>query len=158
MIAMAVLVLHNEIEDFRTKKFVTQYHPRTIFKKLGELSDTAFPDAFEVTHHDDGAIVEITVVKEGHLTKSNLVKIYDDCGDKLHLGTLKHLAKGRKIYDLDEVNGWLNAIFRLIRQHVVLLPDKRKSIVVFMAYGAEQNVHCFVNDLVEEPSEPILAQ
>lgn len=150
LIALAVLVAHNEIADFRTKKFVKQWNAEAIFSHLAKLSDTAFPEPFTMSAADEDDVVDIFIDATGHMSKSELASIYSKCGERLHAGALKSLEKPKQ-HSLGEIQTWCNRIVHLLNHHVVLLPEMKKSMVVIMASNPDGNVSCRLETLVNEP-------
>lgn len=150
LIALAVLVAHNEFAEFRTNKFVEEWNADTIFARLAKLSNTAFPEPFTIGPIENDQ-ADILIDATGHLTKSELGSIYHQCGERLHTGALKKLLK-RKPYELGEIQGWCNRIVRLLDHHVVLLPGMKKSMIVIMSSNPDGKVLCRLETLVRHPS------
>lgn len=79
LMALAVLVAHNQVEDFRTSRFLERWNADTIFGILARLNEDGFPapirmndvpSELRATHGNH----QIEIIREGHLTKSQLVK------------------------------------------------------------------------------------
>lgn len=149
LIALSVLVAHNEIEDFRTKRFIKEWDPKTIFARLAHVSDTAFPEPFRVGDTDANGVAEIFINTDGHLTKPGLATIHHKCSEQLHAGTLKSLIHG-KSYDIGEIQGWSREISKLLDHHVVMLPEMKRTMIVFMAKHPDGKVSCALTNLVRK--------
>jgi hypothetical protein len=92
LVALGVVVAHNEIEDFRTNKLVGQWNADALFGHLAKLSDTAFPEPFIIRSVDEAGNASIRIDAAGPLRKSELANIYNRCGELLHTGKLKSEA------------------------------------------------------------------
>jgi hypothetical protein len=153
LVALGVVVAHNEIDDFRTNKLVDQWNADALFGQLAKLSDTAFPEPFTVTATDKDGNASIFINPENHMTKAELTSIYNKCGSLLHSGKLKSLGKPKR-YDLGEIQQWCIRLIRLLDHHVILLPGMQRSMIVFMAHEPDGHVHCQLSPLVKESGPP----
>jgi len=147
LIALAVLVAHNNIDDFRTNRFIGEYKADAIFGRLTQLNKDGFPQPFTPGAVNTEGLMDAVVSTKGHLTSVGLAKIYHDCGDRLHTRSLKRLVQLGRRYDLGEAQSWYRQIMRLLEFHVIFLPEMKRSLIVFMAYTPDGHVHCELRDL-----------
>lgn len=152
LIALAVVVAHNEEEEFRINGLVGNWNADRIFGELEKLSPLAFPKPFKV---NNGAAVDDVVIQDrGYLTKQSMMKIYHECGKLLHVGSLKELTKARRHYDVGEISKWLNRFIRFLDAHVVTLPNMRAMLIVQMASGHGNSVICQMFALAPAEVQP----
>lgn len=149
LLALAVVVAHNEIETFRTNRFVDKWNADAIFGALAKLNDDAFPLRFVVDGSTHDGYANAVVEEEGHLTRDGLCAIYRDCSNLLHVGKLKDLISKPKTIDLGEIQRWRAQIMRLLNNHMIFLPDRSKVMHVAMHQAPDGRVFCEMQDIYE---------
>jgi hypothetical protein len=147
VLAIAVLIAHNEIESFRSQKMTKEWNAEALFRQLATLNPTAFPRAMRYTPDEESNVFVGTIANDGVLTKDELAKIYHACSDGLHTGSLKRLLDhGPKRYNVKDVISWLNKIVQLLDIHVVVLPNG-KMMTVEMTGGTDGKAICHMDEL-----------
>jgi hypothetical protein len=58
--------------------------------------------------------------------------------------------KGPKRYDLGQIEKWAVQIVRLLDRHVVLLPELKATMIVYMSSHPNGEVSCRLTSLVAE--------
>ena len=149
LIALAVVIAHNEEAEFRNDRLVGQWNAHRIFDALKRLNNDAFPIRFVLHGLTEDGLANAVLEEEGYLTKDGLCKIYDDCGELLHAGRLKDLVQRPKRYDLGRIQTWRRNIMQLLNNHVIFLPNKKKVMNVYMAKAPDGRVECDLDDLTE---------
>lgn len=144
VIGLAVLLAHNEIDDFRSKNFMKEWNAETLFKMLEKLSDDAFPEPAESKSIDETAgTADLLIGNKAKENRETLKKIYTDCSNQMHAGSLRNFLKsGGKRYNVQQIQNWRSFIIRLLNMHVILLPDRRNIMIVIMASLPDGDVHC----------------
>ena len=56
LIAIAVLVAHNELPDFRKKELVKDFNADNLLRQLGKLNAEAFPQVAHILENKDGSV------------------------------------------------------------------------------------------------------
>ena len=106
-VALCCLVAHGDIGATASVKLQKEYAADSILKKLELLHSNFFPHPVTMSsalnaHH-------ITKLEAGFLTKTDLISLYHECGDRLHRGSLAkfrssapkaHLADPRRAHEL----------------------------------------------------------
>ena len=134
IVAVAVLVAHNEFDDFRTSKLTKEWNPDALFNRLTKLNKDGFPLPFLHGKMDeDDKTAELLIQDEGYLTREAFCRIYHDCCRRLHAGSLKDLIEGRQRYDLGEIQDWIKQLMRLLNNHWIILPERKRTMTVLMA-------------------------
>ena len=148
LIALATLVAHNEIEGFRRKVLMKEWHASNLISQLQNMSDDAFPRPIR-TADTSGGVTEL-IVDQHEEQRQSLIKIYHLCGDRLHSGQLRNILKrGRKVYPLGEVKEWADVIVALLNKHAIVLPGAKRMLIAFMRHESTDDAHCFFTDIVD---------
>lgn len=103
LLALAVVVAHNEIETFQSDKFTGKWNADRIFGALAKLNAEAFPVRFTIDGVTEDGYANAIIDEEGYLTRDGLSTIYSDCSTLLHVGTLKDLISKPKVIDIGEI-------------------------------------------------------
>ena len=147
MLALAVLIAHNEIDGFRSKKLMKEWNADALFGELSKLNATSFPRAARFAPDDQAGVYVATIANEGMLTRAGLTKIYHACSQGLHAGSLRRMLEhGPLRYNVTDVVSWLHEIVRLLDTHVVMLPNG-KMMTVEMTGGPDDSVICHMDVL-----------
>ena len=149
LLALAVVVAHNEHELFRSKKFVSEWNADAIFAALNKLNKESFPVRFTIDGVTNDGYANAIIEDEGFLTREGLCKIYHDCGQLLHIGKLRAVITTTKIIDLGEIQRWRKEIMQLLNNHIVFLPDREKIMYVSIAKAPDGAVECLLQDVFE---------
>jgi hypothetical protein len=97
--ALGCLVVHGDIPDTQTNKFLGAYSADQIMKMLEGLHPGFYPEPVQMTtgtmadgkkHH------HLEILTNEYLLKKTLVRYYARCGDVLHRGTVKKLQKASR--------------------------------------------------------------
>lgn len=121
LMALAALWVHRG--QGLSKKLEGAWRADEIFKELETINDKCFPHACRMTVARDGSR-QIAPRPEGAMKRSDLAKIYGQCGNVLHRGALKLFLSGRpKNYDLSFVQRAAAMIKGLLSEHMVIVVD-----------------------------------
>ena len=144
VVALATLLAHNGIEEFRSARLLEKWHGAELLTLLAKLSDDAFPEPTVVSNLDHEGVADLHIEAKASENRKELNEIYGKCGDKLHAGSLKSLlSAGGKHYDLGEIRKWRGFFIQLLNSHAILLPDRKAVMVVFMSHADEgEDVRC----------------
>lgn len=138
LIALASLVAHHSYGLKKT--LLKEWHPDEIFNELEEINEYCFPWPVRVTR-DAGGHLHIADATSRELTRSELKRIYGQCGNVLHRGMLKHsLAGKQKIYDGNQLVDWVMAVMALINEHSILFPQDHRAVLVSLHGGQNGEV------------------
>jgi hypothetical protein len=141
LVALAVLVAHQEIEDYGTNHFLEAWNAGELFKKLNRLSEQAFPQPVKEGPQNEEGYATLRLTTKIADNRDRIVKMYADCGDKMHAGSLKGLLKhGSKKYDIDNLKKMLTFMVNLLKYHIVVLPDM--TLMTRMMSPVDGSVEC----------------
>ncbi len=91
---------------------------------LEKLHPEFFPRPTRQVLRDDGVPIAIEDIKEGFLTKAELLKSYHAADDYLHVGDFKDFESGRpKNLDFKYIRDWLTKLSLLLTHHNIYLAD-----------------------------------
>jgi hypothetical protein len=135
VVALSCLVAHGDINETRTNKFQKEYAADNIIKKLEPLHANFFPRPIELQsspgrHHAE-------YITEGFLTKSELLSLYHECGDRLHRGSLaKFRSSAPKAHaaDLEKLRSLGKKFAVLLNTHHVASQNNESHFVCFLSH------------------------
>lgn len=130
-IALGCLIVHGDIPDTQSRKFLGAWSADQIMKLLESLHPEFYPVPVLMT-----TTVLLSGQRQHHLEpqandvlpKETLQKHYARCGEVLHRGSVKNLLKKSGVQsDLDEPKNMLVSIRKLLEQHLIALfqPDTK---------------------------------
>ena len=134
LIALSALTAHSPFG--LTKDLLKSWNADKTFRMLEDVNPDCFPVALKPitakvgnTHFDR---------LEGQITRQELAKIYERCGEMLHRGVLKHVLNGkRKILDLDIIAEAIERIIALLNCHAIVLLQQNTVLITFMGAPGE---------------------
>jgi hypothetical protein len=123
LLAIACLIAHRDMEGAQTAKLTSAYQADFIMNALEKLHSRFYPRPTRQILRD-GKPYRIEDIKDGFLTKAELLKSYREAADFLHVGsTTDLLKKQRKVINLNALSGWLNKLIVLLSHHNIFLAD-----------------------------------
>jgi hypothetical protein len=144
--ALGCLVAHGDIPGVRTKLLQKTYSADLIIKQLSALHPRFYP--VPSTQRLDPATqrpVEVIPITSGYLTRDDLLRLYGECGNYLHRGSIrKLLTKWEPTLDFNKINTWLDKIVKLLNHHQIQTSHPDKQLWVLMHDKDHGRVHCFV--------------
>lgn len=140
LIALGCLAAHGDIPETKAGKFQKAYAPGLILKELERLHPNFYPVPGEQIKSKDGRSIEIRSVKTGFLTKEELPKLWAECGDKLHRGSIKD-ADNLPDVDFEKINFWERKIRTLLNHHQIQLQTPDYQMWVIMQSDLDGRVH-----------------
>lgn len=130
LIALACLAAHGDIPATKSGKMQKAFAPGTILNELEKLHPVFYPVPGEQIRSKDGSI-SVRPIKEGFLTKDQLLQLWAKCGDRLHRGSMKNIARPFPL-DFSKIADWDKKILRLLSHHQIVLKDDRYQLWVLM--------------------------
>jgi hypothetical protein len=122
-LAIACLVAHGDLEGARSNRLASAYRADFIMNALEKLHPEFFPRPTRQILRD-GVPVAIEDIKEGFLTKAELLKSYHVADDYLHAGDLKDFETSRpRNLDFKYIRNWLTKLSLLLGHHNIYLAD-----------------------------------
>lgn len=127
LMALGCLVAHGDLSVKKTALH-TKYQADFIMNELLKIHNDFYPHPVTVTTMPDKS-AHLEDIKDGYLTRSELTKLYAQCGGNLHKGSFKRLLSEHKPdqgkQDFAEIVNWTNKIIRLLNNHRIALLDKK---------------------------------
>lgn len=129
LVALSSLAAHHSMG--LGSKLNKAWNAGEAFSLLEQINPHCFPRSVR-NIPDSRGINNFHVVETPTIfTRSDLAKIYGGCGTALHRGTIKEIATGnRKPYNLDDLNIWHKKIMLLLEQHMILIRDPDRTLLV----------------------------
>lgn len=91
LVAIGCLVAHGDIDDTKSNNLQKEFNAEKIINRLEHLHPNFYPHPVRLTKN--GNAIHVERIESGFLTKSELINLYRDCGEKLHRGRLKSFKK-----------------------------------------------------------------
>jgi hypothetical protein len=119
LIALASLVAHGDVKGTRTNRISKRYEADWIMKTMERLHPNFYPRPSRQMCDAAGGLMAVEEILSGYLTRSDLSKLYAECGNALHRGTLKTVLSraNRAVPDFNRVQDWLQKIVTLLNHH-----------------------------------------
>lgn len=140
IVAVCCLVAHGDVGTTRALR--KTYEPRKIIDKLGQLNPNFYPQPINQTTTDYGTHkghrIEPTPNAE-HLTKQELVRLWDRCGDVLHRSPMVKAIKLQRFdsHDAADIRTWFTKILGLLDHHwITLIPNEKGLMASFASVEA----------------------
>jgi len=130
LIALGCIAAHGDIPATRSGKLRKEYAPGKILAELGKLHPSFYPVPGEQVRASDGSI-SLRLVKDGYLTKKDLLALWASCGDRLHRGAMEKIERPFEV-DFNNIAEWDKKILRLLSHHQIALVDERYQLWVLM--------------------------
>ena len=149
IVSIAVLLVHNPYERFRTKTLTKIYNADELLNALAKLSASAFPQSALSMGKPpyEGGAVHFAIPKPSFDTREAIKEIYTTACDRLHMGSLRTVLKTRsKQYSIDFIKRSFDRLCGLLNSHIIVLPDKR-VMHAWMDWASDENVRCQWLDL-----------
>lgn len=160
IIAICCLVAHGDIKA--TTKLHGTWKAEEIVKRLSELNPYFFPTPqrhkaeYGVGYAGviEGPEARTGADRTNYLTKDGLIKIYVNCGGKLHRGSLKALLKEGPVslkISFPQIEADLALIWELLRNHAIFLSDHKTMFLCRLEQGANGEIYIFEKE-ADEPA------
>jgi len=151
LIALGSLVVNKKEVEKHKQKFDKWWHAERILKDVEKLNPDFYPKPIRDSDGSaDKRIIpyEISPVKDGFLTREDFAKLYDICGEILHVdnpfGNKVDYSKYEK-----EMIGWLKKIMTLLNSHTIRLLNDRNLYIIHMQESKDDRVHGYTFEPVE---------
>jgi hypothetical protein len=132
IIALSMLLVHRMDGTLSAMKLLQEYNAGRLINEITRLNPIGFPRSiseFDGKTDTEEAILELAPV----FTAEDIRKLYHQCGDRLHMGSLHQLLSGRtRDLNQDVIKGWAGRFRQGLSNHMVVIPNRRRSFLVTM--------------------------
>lgn len=142
IVAVCCLVAQGNVASNNLAK---TYEPRKIMAKLGTLNPYFYPIPINQTtvgrKTDGNRIINISSSDADHLSKKELLSLWDRCGDLLHRSPMIKAIKPQVVDDAvsADIGKWLNKILGLLNHHWITMIPNRKGLMASFASVESKN-------------------
>jgi len=140
LIALACLAAHGDIPATRSGKMQKAYAPGSILAELEKLHAQFYPVPGKQIRSQEGRPIEVKSVTSGFLTKSDLLDLWAECGDRLHRGSMKNIARPF-VVDFGRIGEWDQKILTLLSHHQIQLKNPNHQLWIIMQAESNGRVH-----------------
>ena len=134
LIALGVAAAHEPVG--LSKDILKSWNADRTLGYLAQINEHCFPKPI-VLRSQDGAH-QFEIRENCALEIKDVKKIYSECGEILHRGTLKNiLAERQRLYDLRKLNEWARAIGSLLKHHIIMILSEGTVLLVRMGGPGE---------------------
>jgi hypothetical protein len=115
------------------------YNANEIIKTLEKLHPDFYPKPSRQSKEKDAfGVWRLQPITSGYLTKQDLIRLYAECGDKLHRGAIpKIFAASDPVPNLARPKDWANKIWTLLEHHQIQTIDPNIQLIAQMKDKAE---------------------
>ena len=143
LIVLSSLVANKEEYSKMRASFATDWHAENILKTIEKVNPNFYPVPTRQVV-ENGQVIRTEDVKEGYLTKENLITAFKDCCDLLHAENPFAETKD-KLSITTKFDSWLRKTIMLLNHHQVQLTYTDYQIWCMINGGKEipdnQRVH-----------------
>lgn len=145
--ALAVLAAHQEYSETDNKNLSKEWHAASLIEKVARINPHGFPIpvVMLMDHHAPGH--HHVEPAESCLEPKEIAKFYGEAGDRLHVGSLGKIVKGRlPPYSVNHIVDFRNRIIRTLNSHMIRLPHIGSVLLVHLKDKSDGLVHCAFGD------------
>lgn len=126
LIALGCVELHGDLPLASSNAVKTEWHAERIMKLLQKNHEDCFPKSTSVEDWN-GGYKYLVDTKSNALSFSDFKKLYNECGEVLHRGTIKSISTSQAITDSDlaRVPMWHSKIIDLLDEHVIWRANRK---------------------------------
>jgi hypothetical protein len=140
LIALGALAAHGDIPATQSGRLVKAYQADNILNGLEQLHSNFYPRPGKQVLDSNGKVKEVIPIVDGYLTKPNLLKLYRDCGELLHRGTMRTI-RDRTTSDFEKIQHTVSEITTLLNHHQIELINSNYELWVVMRASKDDKVH-----------------
>lgn len=143
LVAIGCLVVHGDIDDAKSVSLQKEYAADRIINRLENLHPNFYPKPVRLTVED--STTHIDSITEGFLTKDDLIRLYYQCGEKLHrgkLGNFKITSDKMMQGDYSDILGWGKKFIALLEQHHITSKDNLSHFICALTHQDTNNKAC----------------
>jgi len=151
LIALGCLTAHGDIKGAQTSKFAKEYSADRILSMLEKLHPDFYPKP--VKHTKVGpSRHQLVDIKDGFMTKAELLRLNTKCGAVLHRGSVKKLLTDNMSIQANypEIMGTVEKIVALLRDHRLLLLGGQIGIICALELPTTGKVQVAIAEAQEE--------
>ncbi|SEL80982.1 hypothetical protein [Paenibacillus sp. OK003] len=112
------------------RRFKTHWNAKRILESMHEINPNFYPQPSRQGYDSENQRT-VDPILDGYLTKVDLVRLNDQCGEILHATNPYSREKNYRAY-YDEVRSWVHKIVNLLTHHQVQLIDSDYQLWVGM--------------------------
>ncbi|MFZ4287709.1 hypothetical protein [Variovorax sp. HJSM1_2] len=120
LIALGSLQLHGDLPQFQTQAALREWNAEKIMRLLERHHPHCFPQSAERIKTSNGWAINANSI-ENALTFSEFKKLYAECGEALHRGTIRSIQSSKQLTQTDYQGliTWQSKIVALMNEHLV---------------------------------------
>jgi hypothetical protein len=136
LIALASLAAHHSLG--LPKDLLKSWNAERTFRALEDINPHCFPKYASITRPEGRIHIEVS---RDIMDRPGLQAIYNQCGEMLHRGMIKHVLSGKeRVYDLQQIDQWAGQIGSLLSTHVIMILETGLVLVVNLTGGPNSSV------------------
>jgi hypothetical protein len=133
VIALACLTANGNIKETQELNLMKGAYADKIIKRLAKLHPEFYPRPAIDTRTPSGGI-HLVPITDPFLTKDDIIRLYHQCGDNLHRGSLKRILEPQTPVPAQygDIIEWTNKVIKLLDKHYITLSDKWTTILCLL--------------------------
>jgi hypothetical protein len=146
LIAFAIAIAHEKVAATRSARWHKKYNAGDIMSSMGKYHADFYPAPVARRPGPHGPRHHLEAIKEGYLTKGELIRLYNRCGELLHRGYLRDFlgASADRGYPIELIPESLQKIERLLDNHIIKMASDNELALIVMAEGPEKKVQWYL--------------
>jgi hypothetical protein len=120
LIALGSLYLHGDLPIAQQQALTKEWHAEKLMKLLHKQHPFAYPQPIERTKTANGWHIQGNCKPEA-LSYEEFLKLYAECGNVLHRGTVRtvHATSFCSQYDYEKAVSWQRKLVALMNEHII---------------------------------------
>lgn len=153
LFALACLTAHGDIPGVRTKSLQTEWNADQIIKQLSDLHPRFYPVPSEQRlDPKTQKPIQVVPLQSGFLTKDELLRLYGECGNFLHRGSIRQLlGNWEPKPNFEKITEWIEKFVKLLNHHQIQTSQPDKQLWVLMHGRDDGRVHWHVMQRIQAP-------
>lgn len=140
-IALGCLAVHGDVGALTiAPKLQKEWRADQIMERLSELDPNFYPQPIQL-HEQSPHRMEMELIQDDSMSKTDLAALYGKCGDALHRGTVKNLLANKQpcLADHPELPQSLRKLFNLMKCHRIALLNGRVQVICVLSSIKHEN-------------------
>ena len=143
-IALSILAAHGGAAEILTEDLRKEWNAGAIFGRLKSLNPNFMPRSAQFEVSDTG--VHHAIPRKVNPTADELILMYNQCGEQLHIGSLKSLIREKQPFLVEQVMNFNNRVVGWLESHLIFLPEYDSVLICALRASPSEEVRCHFAD------------
>lgn len=149
LLSLSLLLVHHITDKAWAKTLIKEWRSDRLLDEVSKINPIGFPRPISPSDWRSGSnetLAEFPPV----FTATDLKSLYVECGDRLHVGSLRNVLRNRTL-ELNQtlIREWVTKIQVGLSSHMIVLPHICRSLLVRMEDPETKQVSCTFATILE---------